>query len=212
VAFEIAQQLQAMGEQVALLAVLDHGPRLAKGRQAATPPRWGLHGLRNLIYWLTDDVCRNSPGQLWQRVRTKARALTARRGSFLAGVGKVFDLSQLPERYRRFLEAHYRALRDYVPLPYPGRVTLIRARARPLFSRQSHDLGWGQLALEGVEVRVIPGAHDSILKEPFVRVLADQLRVSLQEAANGETLPNRLPLNLHPPRRAHDVLVQECKR
>jgi thioesterase domain-containing protein len=40
-------------------------------------------------------------------------------------------------------------------------------------------LGWGALAAEGVEVRFIPGAHNTLFNRPQVEVLARELQASL---------------------------------
>jgi amino acid adenylation domain-containing protein len=42
--------------------------------------------------------------------------------------------------------------------------------------------GWRQLATEGVDLHVVPGDHFSMLREPHVEVLAEQLRKSIQQA------------------------------
>ena len=96
---------------------------------------------------------------------------------------KVFSIFRgLPEPFRNLLEAHYRALREYVPTAYPGRVTLFRARTRPLLRLHGRDLGWSRLAAGGLEIIEITGNHDSILSEPHVRVLAQRLRFCLEKA------------------------------
>jgi thioesterase domain-containing protein len=84
------------------------------------------------------------------------------------------------------LEAHYQALRDYQPRPYPGKVTLFRARVRPLFRLHGHDLGWSALARGGLEVVPIPGNHETILREPHVHALARALRQRLPAAGPGK--------------------------
>jgi thioesterase domain-containing protein len=72
----------------------------------------------------------------------------------------------------------WQAAARYVPKPYPGRVTLIQARVRPVFCHPDNDLGWGQLARGGVAVRMIPGRHENILAEPHVRQLAAELKAA----------------------------------
>ena len=43
-------------------------------------------------------------------------------------------------------------------------------------------MGWGRVALEGVEIREISGDHVNMLVEPHVRVLAQKLRESVDQA------------------------------
>ena len=88
----------------------------------------------------------------------------------------VFGVSESPVGYYRFLNAQYQAIRNYHARPYPGRLTLFRARTRPLFRAHEPDLNWAQLAGEGVEIHLVPGCHRNIFNEPFVRHLANALK------------------------------------
>jgi hypothetical protein len=45
---------------------------------------------------------------------------------------------------------------------YAGRVTLFRARAQPLLCSFDPEMHWGELALGGVDVHVVPGVHHEI--------------------------------------------------
>jgi len=75
-----------------------------------------------------------------------------------------------------------RALKVYMPKVYPGCVTLFRASKRPAGYQTDPDLGWGKLAAGGVEIHEIPGYHGSIVMEPRVRILAEQLQACLSQA------------------------------
>jgi thioesterase domain-containing protein len=78
--------------------------------------------------------------------------------------------------------AHDVAIERYQPAPYAGRVTLFRVKAMSLF--RSHDplMGWSEYAGQGVDVRMISGAHYNILEQPHVADLAAQLRQCLDAA------------------------------
>jgi thioesterase domain-containing protein len=93
-----------------------------------------------------------------------------------------FDISQLPDRVRPAVEANMLALGEYVPKPYPGRIMLFRARTRPLFHAFRSDLGWSRFAAAGVHVKTVPGNHETMLQEPFVRILAEQLQAALDRS------------------------------
>ena len=56
-----------------------------------------------------------------------------------------------------------------------------RVKAQALSRITDPDKGWGQLALGGVEIREFSGSHHTLLTEPFVSDLAEQLRVKLAE-------------------------------
>jgi thioesterase domain-containing protein len=196
VALEMAQQLLAQGHAVALLAILDKALPGPGYRSALRAPGPVLNFLGNVPWWVREDLLRLGMSSLLARTWRKLRALgqrkaaLARRGASLPAESElegVFDLQRLPRDFREVLEAHWRAMRAYEPKVYPGRITLLRARAQPLFRLQPYDLGWGALAGGGLEVIVVPGNHESILKWPLVQALAERLQVHLRRAQGPPT-------------------------
>jgi hypothetical protein len=85
------------------------------------------------------------------------------------------------EEWDAFLAQHYKSLMAYEPRPYPGRVALFRARALPVSRLHRPDLGWGRMAGGGIEINIVPGSHENILREPYVEGLARALRRALDE-------------------------------
>ena len=190
VAYEMAQQLQAQGEPIALLALVDHSRRRLHGQRGAWRPAALLRFLGNIPSWIVEEVIRGGVRSVARRVRTKTRALIGRLARLLrrGDAGRsaidqsVFDTARLPEQLRRTLEVHYHALNTYQPRPYPGRLTVIRAQTQPLFRLHEHDLGWGDLAGGGVDIVPVPGNHNSILRDPHARSLAAVLLRHVQSA------------------------------
>jgi amino acid adenylation domain-containing protein len=189
VALEMAQQLRAQGEDVAVLAMIDGDAPESDDR--ATP--WTLRHvaayLHNLASWVVDDdFFRSKPADQLARLRSKGRLVRAKLVSLASrrhadvDIRDVLGVWRFPDHHRTFLEAHSRALATYTAREYHGPITLIRARTLPLSSWTARDLGWGRLARGGLDVRVIRGAHDNILTEPRVRVLAAQLKACLNAA------------------------------
>jgi thioesterase domain-containing protein len=188
VAFEMAQQLHAGGHEVGLLAIVDGEPLNSRHRSVKWPS-FLINLLQNAPYWLIYDLMPTSRGQLLFRVRRRVMAFVKEISKMLGppghearalGIGDAIDLSPIPQRYRKQVEVHYQALMEYVPQVYPGRMTLFRARAQALFGPHDSELGWGPLAAGGVEVKVIPGSHGSMIQEPYVQVLAKELGACLQ--------------------------------
>jgi thioesterase domain-containing protein/acyl carrier protein len=189
-ALEMAQQLRAAGEEVALLAMIDsEAPEFHPGEK-----RWRLRHvpafIGNAARWaVQDDFFRSGPRLMLQNVQSKLRLLRTKVTSRLgrhqseADIRDVLRVWQFPDKHRPFLEAHHRALHNYRPKPYPGPITLIRAGTLPLFSPPEYDLGWGRIATGRLEIKIIPGAHDNILVEPRVGLLAAHLRSCLRESA-----------------------------
>jgi thioesterase domain-containing protein/acyl carrier protein len=191
VALEMAQQLHAAGETVAFLGIIDHTPPPVRYRPVVwTPARVAEFGV-NALRWFAGDVWRAGRGQrlssvvgAFRKAGRRLRSALTRRdpGSGRADATEALAGASVPAHFRRLMATHYQALRDYTPRPYPGRVTLFRARTRPLFRLYGRDLGWAALAGGGLDVISIPGNHESILKEPHVRTLASALKDRLQAA------------------------------
>jgi thioesterase domain-containing protein/acyl carrier protein len=182
VAYEMARQLAARGSPVGLVALLDTSPRpLVHGSMITAA------FLRNLVLWLVDDLLQTRPPEILARLRRHARAARKAGRSFFSSsptghleLEALFPVNHLPASYRAAIEANLRASREYVCRAYPGRVMLLRARTRPLFRPLQGDLGWGKLAAGGVDLRVLPGHHASILREPSVRLLGRHLQDALE--------------------------------
>ncbi|HEX8351781.1 MAG TPA: amino acid adenylation domain-containing protein [Pyrinomonadaceae bacterium] len=177
VAFEMAQQLRGQGQAVALLAVLDsHAP----GDAAAAIP--------------TDDetLLGMFAGNLGRRHGVELEDLRGRTfDEKLARLGHLAaETNALPagsdprhvERLFRVFKANIRALVEYEPRKYPGRVTLFRARQRFNDSPSDPLDGWGALASEGVELHVTPGTHYSMIDTPHARSLAGSLSACIEGA------------------------------
>jgi thioesterase domain-containing protein/acyl carrier protein len=203
VALEMAQQLLAAGQEVALLAILDHTPPPIRYRSALARPSFPVEFLVNAPRWIQDDLFGDGLHKVSHRARIRAGAAFGKLGGLVARrapvdtppeVGEFFDLTRMPDLFRRQLENHYRILRTYEPQSYRGRVVLFRARTRPLLRLHGKDLGWQKLAKAGLEVIVVPGNHESMLKEPHVGHLAARLTDCLRQArvserAIGESAP-----------------------
>ena len=182
IALEMARQFRANGDAVSLLAMIDSeapGP----DRSSAWHPRVAGAYVRNLASWIVDDDFLRSPmDDKMARLRSRGRLLRSRMRSLVfaedggADVRDLLGVWRVSARHRAFLEAHSRALAGYAPHTYTGPMTLIRARTLRLTAWAPPDLGWRPLAKGGLDIRMVPGAHDNILAEPRVEALAQQLR------------------------------------
>ena len=83
---------------------------------------------------------------------------------------------------RRIRDLHGRAIRQYLPLPYDGRLTLFNVRSQRILRTPGRDRGWGRLARGGLQIHQIEGNHNMILFPPHVQSLAQTLRQSLDQA------------------------------
>jgi len=78
-------------------------------------------------------------------------------------------------RYARAGMSNTRAKNMYVPQPYPGKVTLFRAKRGHILNSSEATLGWKRIARGGIEVRDIAGEHNVIVDQPYVQTLAREL-------------------------------------
>jgi hypothetical protein len=140
---------------------------------------------------MIDDFMASGRGEIAARFYSKARLLAVRLSAVpgfqwvphsRVDIRDVLGMPSVSEDWGPFLDAHLKSLMAYVPRPYPGRVDLFRARTLPLSRLHERDLGWGRMALGGATVTIVPGSHENILQEPQVRILADRLRRSFDEA------------------------------
>jgi aspartate racemase len=181
IAFEIARQLAAEGQEVKFLGLIDTDLPHPEYQSV----RGGIQALSacllNLPAWLLYDFLRTPPRKLLARIGRYAKGIRKRDAQTLENLEleKLFDTSQLSDHYRDLIATNLRLLHNYRPGPYSGRVTLFRARAQPLFRKHGADLGWGKIARGGLVIRSIPGTHESILNEPYVRGLAKEFKAAL---------------------------------
>lgn len=194
VAYEMARQLVAMGRPVGLLVLLESAAPCSGSASGLRQAGGALPVLNHLRSWLVEFI-HQSPGEMLHRIRRKRKLLgkqiartfsLSKRSESPAELEDVIDMAGYPAAYVKYAKAHWRALTQYTPGKYPGRITLFRARKQPL-SRFDPTLGWGDLAAGGVTVNVIPGSHEKMLEEPNVHILATELKACLVElqAARG---------------------------
>jgi thioesterase domain-containing protein/acyl carrier protein len=190
IAYEMARQLRAQGEHVALLALIDASPANAGYEDVAWwRPKFAVNFIRNFSYWL-EDFAELQPEERRRFVGRKMRALgrkfigafRKRTGPLDVDLEDVIDLSLFPDNELKFWQIHLRALVNHVQQPYDGAVTLIRTRGQPLWCSLEEDFCWSGLAKEGVRIKNIPGSHENIFMEPNVKYLAEQLETCLAEA------------------------------
>jgi thioesterase domain-containing protein len=190
-AYETACQLVDRGRQVKLVALIDTG--LSRDRQPTLAGCFGisLAIVSNLPSWVLDNILRTEPEGFIAGLNHHLQMLAKRGSRVLSSgsstqwkpeIGDLFDVNRLPPKYVKMMESNLRALREYIPKHYPGRLTLFRATTRPLLHSQSADLGWSEWVADGVEILSIPGHHLSILKEPGVQVLARNMQSAIDNA------------------------------
>ncbi len=191
VAFEMARQLRAAGETVALLALLDQP--VSPGNEAADVDTAGViaeilsHRARGAGRTLDLDAEALRGLPLEDQLARGLEILES-----LEALSPGFDLPLLRGLVLGY-SSRATAVERYRAAPYPGRITLLRAshidpvalrEVAPERRRIFEDptLGWGAVATEGIEVHTVPGTHQTTIEAPQVETLAEVLGECLARA------------------------------
>ncbi|MBI5878113.1 MAG: amino acid adenylation domain-containing protein [Chloroflexi bacterium] len=179
VAFEMAQQLRAQGESVALLAMIEgYTPRAAMTPRHWTNSQHLAAFAANLPYWWRDVTrpgARAAVGRIVQRRRHAGGSASRVIDDALQGV-------EVPDTLVHIMQAHVDAMRCYKPGSYDGTITLFRVRGQSLWRAHDPTMGWGGVAAS-VRIRTIAGTHNTVLAEPDVRSLAASLSAALDDGS-----------------------------
>ena len=168
IAFEMAQQLMAMGERVSVVVMLD------TVRPGAPPQRIveALAGSRRrrltmrLDYHVGGLLIR-SPRETFEYVRDLIRRRRSGPEGQIAAAIKAEDPT-----LANVIRVNRRALANYVPRPYPENVVMLLSSDEPDRAFYDPRLAWADLMGGGLTVRWIPGSHENILDEPQVAGVA----------------------------------------
>jgi amino acid adenylation domain-containing protein len=180
-AFEMAQQLNSQGEDVALLAMFDTFCPL--------PASFGVRSFSHVIHLKELGI----KPYLLAAAKSGRRKLAKRLADSVADIPLTTEEEAYAENaladgdpIKRTEWGIYLATQvNYVPPArrYSGKITYFLARDNQYKSRLDDDrLRWKKLAGE-FEVHVIPGRHDTMSDEPQVAVLAEKLTDCLSRAA-----------------------------
>jgi len=206
IAFEIACQLQAQGEKVPLVAIIDaidvKGPsrsgysnskRMSRFSQALTQGQQ-LKGQEWLTYVLS-TVTKKVKNLISYEVSKKIQDTqeTFKVTLYRYYLDKKLPLAQFLQDIPVRTIYNKLAKTEYVPPVYQGKLTLWRATENVGMDDPLIDdtpaveiisdplLGWGKRSTNGVETFDIPGGHSSMLQEPHVEVLAEKLEAFIKE-------------------------------
>jgi thioesterase domain-containing protein/acyl carrier protein len=188
IAYEMAQQLRRAGQQVSLLLLDCSAPNSFPATRPSLRDCLGLF-VRAVHWFSDDDLLRAGSAVALGRLRSKvfgvvsavARRMSPRHAPE-HDIRHELGLWRYPDDSREFLAQLNQALRAYRPAPYPGSLTVVRARSRRLWSLRGmpEDLGWRPRVGGRVTTELVPAAHDTLVTEPRVRRVAIAVRRHLQ--------------------------------
>lgn len=158
IAYEMANQLRAKGQQVNLLGLLDTYltdekrllpfSRIIHNFFTQSPGHFLELAKKKLNYW---QVLRDDNTDFWPHIYTE--------GADIACLG------------------------NYRPETYKGQVTLFQGWVTEsmFFSHVPPEQAWKKLLSDKLEVQPISGRHFEIFDEPHVKILAEKLRASMDK-------------------------------
>nr|WP_318781269.1 non-ribosomal peptide synthetase [Amazonocrinis nigriterrae] len=190
VAFEMATQLQKQGYEVALLAILDSGaPGYITDEldiDAVDDAKWltriaslfeGFYGKSlNVFYetlkFLTPDEQLNYFKEQLQMVNLLPPNVGVKQ---LRGLIEVF-------------KANHETACVYRPqVIYPAQIKFFKASEIDVVNNGKPEifkelaLGWNKLSAQPLDIHFVPGNHLTMLNEPHVQILAEQLKICIEQ-------------------------------
>jgi thioesterase domain-containing protein len=190
VAYEMAQQINAQGEEVAALIFIEGYYRDRKKPGSAPDPS----KFRQFIYFIINKINLEKTNLSVRGTKEKLTYICSRAKrtiekswvkiqKILDQIFSTFNLRNQHSLHHNFEilhRLHIKALREYEAKPYSGRVVILKARQKSFGFSSDVTLGWGEILNREPEVIEVPGLHENIINEPWVKALAEKLTDSLE--------------------------------
>ncbi len=169
VAYEMAKQLEAAGEKIEMLAIVD-----SPAPNYEPPSEHPLaYGAKRMWYYLRDR--RLIHALAWQTQVQLESKLLYRFGSEQA------------QRVSKMRQAHTEAYEQYeISDGYHGPMTIYRSEEYLQLYDEDIHAKWGELTTGEVRFEDVTGTHATLLKEPHVAVLGKKLRQNLESCQQAQ--------------------------
>ena len=165
IAYEMAQQLIAQGQSVALLSLFDTYLIGVTIKRYPIPQR-----LFNRLLLIFDYIWRLGLVEVVSRVKIRIKI------KFRTLISQYLPKVDIPKPLLSVNDI-------YLPKPYLGRLLYFRAtKSYPDFNIDFPEEELRKLVKGELEICHVPGGHNSILEEPHVQVLAEKLRYHIDKA------------------------------
>ena len=166
IAFDMAAQLEAEGQETGLLVIFD---------------TWDILTMNGL--WVVDYYLRHLRFLRRQSREQQIKAVTKKIRGLLRNVVARVSRDSQPDESRvsgNPWKTGYKPKVDFVPKRFSGDLTVYRIQRQPYYRSGDEALGWAKRVEGRVDVEYIPGAHSTILREPNVQVMAQNLRERIE--------------------------------
>jgi aspartate racemase len=176
VAFEMARQLDAKGEKVALLGLLDtYGPDAFKQSSEVKKSE----RLKRILQLEPAVFLKKSQSYLGGKMESLTYQTWRLATKFYRAAGRPLPiyLENLSHN-----DLNNEALKYYTTGVYSGRASLFKAIESAAVFGADAQLGWGDAIQGGIDIYEIPSDHLGMLKEPHVQILGKQLQAAVDRA------------------------------
>ncbi len=175
VVLEMARQLRAAGEEVALLGMID-----SKSKDYAN----ALAQMKNVHERINHRLSRfrGNTGalSLKERLAYVGEKIGTRAIRFACMAAARLHFRKVPAFMRSAYDINFVAVQNYKPGRYDGRLVLFRASEQDS-AEAPFDLGWSSTFSQPVQIYNLPGDHERIFLEPNIEELAESLKRCLLE-------------------------------
>jgi amino acid adenylation domain-containing protein len=174
ITFELARRLKDSGRDVGMIAFFDAaGPDgrisaigfrkfLALGRRVRHYG-WGYPAMaiQNLIHEVRNKIAQ-------RQINSQSKDIE----------------NYAPKTIFEFIASNEIAVNNYIPQPLDLPLTIFRSESNfsDTHETKANGLGWASVALKGFRVIDVPGGHLSMLQEPYVSTLANEIKAVLKSS------------------------------
>jgi thioesterase domain-containing protein len=199
-AIETARQLTEAGEPVFVVVLFDswrpgYAAELAKSQAADSQMRLRAVLHRKYLFHRVKLEHLTKADKIRYVLLTVSNKLRSSRDQLYlhhwAFAERLFNFigAPLPHFMHNISLKTLNSVRGYKGKPYPGHITLIRATDAPYLPGADPACGWNELARGGVDVRFVPGTHETMFLEPNLTALGEILRHCFENEAEQLRIP-----------------------
>ncbi|MEO7208437.1 MAG: thioesterase domain-containing protein [Steroidobacteraceae bacterium] len=185
IALAMVDILVAQGREVGPLLAIDGVPENTGASISRWTARYWLELARNVRGWLNHgDLMRSRTlrSLVWSIANNASAigkgAIGLKRGQKLGGgyaIEGIMDVSRYPPDHKSFVNRLFQALFAHKPKSYSGNVVVYEATVKPLLYLPQIGHMWREFARQAEVVEIV-GTHISMMHEPYVESLANDMR------------------------------------
>lgn len=188
IALAMADKLRNLGREVGPLLMIDGVPENTGAAMSRWKPLYWLELLRNVPRWVNHgDLMRTRTlhSLLWSISNNASAigkgAIGLKRGQKLGGgyaIEGIMDVSRYQPVHKSFVNRLFQGLFAHSPKGYPGPVVVYEATVKPLLYWPQIGRIWQKIAQQAEVVEIV-GTHISMMHDPYVPALADDMRARI---------------------------------